>query len=130
MKRPPALPNPLATISRSSVHSPPPPKSDTGASCFLADLSQSDPLQAEENTPSLLPTVTRVVLTVRQFSKRHPAFSEGSLRDLIFKSQSRHSSKGLVPGNGLDAALLRLGRRVLIDEQRFFEWLDRQGRRN
>jgi hypothetical protein len=73
--------------------------------------------QTESRTP---------LLTVRQFAARHPAFTESSLRWLIFQSHSRASSKGVIPGNGLHAALLRIGRRVLIDETRFFEWVAAQ----
>lgn len=64
------------------------------------------------------------LLTVRQFSERYPAFSQGCLRQLIFYSQARKTSHGEVLDNGLSKALVRIGRRVLIDEARFFEWLD------
>ena len=66
------------------------------------------------------------LLTVRQFATRHPAFTESSLRWLIFQSQSRDSSKGVIPSNGLHVALVRIGRRVLIDEARFFQWVEAQ----
>ena len=53
--------------------------------------------------------------TVKQFHKRHPAFPEGGLRHRIFHAES----------NGLaeSGAIVRNGRRVLIDEERFFDWL-------
>ncbi len=70
------------------------------------------------------------LLTVSQFSERHPAFSEGSLRNLIFLSKSRRSDHGGIVGNGLDKALVRVGRRVFIDETKFFEWLGRASRNN
>ncbi len=56
--------------------------------------------------------------TVRQFSERHPAFPEGGLRHRIFHAES----------NGLRAAraIVRNGRRVLIDEEKFFKWLSSQ----
>lgn len=71
----------------------------------------------------------RVVLTVRQFHQRNPAFSESALRNLIFKAEERHSTKGIIPGNGLiqASAIIRLGRRVLIDEARFLAWVDSVG---
>lgn len=56
------------------------------------------------------------VYTVKQFSARNPAFSEGSLRWLLFNARE----------NKLDAAVVRVGRRVLIDEDRFFAWLEGQ----
>lgn len=70
----------------------------------------------------------RVILTVRQFHQRNPAFSEAALRNLIFKADERHSSKAVIPGNGLieAGAIVRIGRKVLIDEARFFEWVESQ----
>ncbi len=62
--------------------------------------------------------------TIRQFASKHPAFTESSLRWLIFQSKSRESSRGSISGNGLGAALVRIGRKVLIDELRFFEWVE------
>ena len=54
------------------------------------------------------------LLTVKQFAEKHPAFSEASLRYHIF-----HEEK-----NGLNAALVRIGRKILIKEDAFFEWVD------
>jgi len=54
------------------------------------------------------------VKTVRQLSKKYPAFSEPSLRWQIFTAES----------NGLEAAIVRIGRRVLIDEDKFVSWLE------
>ena len=64
--------------------------------------------------------------TVRQFSERNPAFTEPSVRNLVFKADSRESSLGTIPGNGLleAGAIIRIGRKVLIHEARFFAWLD------
>jgi hypothetical protein len=64
------------------------------------------------------------LFTVRQFAARHPAFPESSLRWLIFQSKQRETSKGTIPGNGLDTALVRIGKKLLIDETRFFEWVE------
>ena len=76
--------------------------------------------------PDLSPQEIRVLATVRQFSEKHPAFSQGSLRNLIHLSSVRYSSKGKVPGNGLSMALVRIGRKLLIDEIKFFEWIEQQ----
>lgn len=59
-----------------------------------------------------------VYLTVNQFSEKHKAFTRGGLRALIFNEKS----------NGLAAsgAVVRIGRKVLIDEVRFFEWVQAQ----
>jgi hypothetical protein len=55
------------------------------------------------------------LLTVKQFNQKHPAFPIGGLRHHIF-----HENQ-----NGMVAAgvIVRNGRRVLINEERFFEWL-------
>lgn len=55
------------------------------------------------------------LLTVKQFNQKHPAFPIGGLRHRIFYAKQ----------NGLDGsgALVRNGRRVLINEERFFDWL-------
>lgn len=61
----------------------------------------------------------RHILTVQQFCQQHPAFSEGGMRWFLFHRKS----------NGLDKAVVKCGRRVLIDEDRFFQWLDEQNDR-
>jgi hypothetical protein len=66
----------------------------------------------------------RSLFTVLQFSERHPAFKIRSLRHLIFNAKQRQTANGLASANGLGVALVRVGRRVLIDENRFFEWLE------
>ena len=80
-------------------------------------------LNAAYPAPSAQP---RALLTVRQFADKHPAFQQGSLRNLIFLAESRNTSKGKIAGNGLDVALVRIGRKVLIDEAKFFNWIDAQ----
>jgi hypothetical protein len=54
--------------------------------------------------------------TVKQFSERHPAFTVPSLRALIFDGNT----------NGLNesCAVVRINRKVLINEGRFFDWVD------
>jgi len=54
------------------------------------------------------------LLTVALFSDKHQSFPQGGLRHLIFNAEA----------NGLAAsgALVRIGRRVLIDEAKFFDW--------
>ena len=67
--------------------------------------------------------------TVAQFSLRNPAFSEPAVRNLVFKADARNSTLGTIPGNGLieSGAIVRLGRKVLIHEGRFFKWIESQG---
>lgn len=66
--------------------------------------------------------------TINQFSETNPAFTPGALRALIFKANPRVTHEGEVPGNGLIecGAIIRLGRRVLIDEAKFFTWVEQQ----
>ena len=70
-----------------------------------------------------------ILSTIRQFSERYPAFSQGSLRNLIHLSSERYSSKGKIPANGLNIALIRIGRKLLIDESKFFEWIELQNQK-
>lgn len=59
-------------------------------------------------------------LTVQQFTAKHTAFNTGGLRSLIFNEHQ----------NGLaeSGAIVRLGRKVLIDETKFFEWVQTQNK--
>jgi hypothetical protein len=68
-----------------------------------------------------------VLLTVAQLSERNPAFTPAALRNIIFKAEARQSSCGEIRGNGLaeTGAIIRLGRRVLIDESKFLAWVTR-----
>jgi len=57
-----------------------------------------------------------VYSTVKQFSEKHPAFTVGSLRALIFNASS----------NGLNEsdAIVRVGRRILLSDTKFYDWLE------
>jgi len=71
-----------------------------------------------------------VLMTVQQFSEKHPSFPQGALRNLIFNASPRRSSTGRIGGNGLDVALIRIGRKLLINEAGFFEWVENEQRRD
>ena len=58
------------------------------------------------------------LLTVSQFVDRHPWCTRGGLRQILFE---RHT-------NGFDACVLRVGRKLLLDEDRVFQWLETHGR--
>lgn len=60
----------------------------------------------------------RVFSTVRQFREKFPAFPEGTLRQYIFHERA----------NGLFqyGAIVRVGRKILIEDEKFFAWLDAQ----
>ena len=68
--------------------------------------------------------------TVKQFSKKHPVFTEPGIRNLIFKAEIRQSSKGEIPGNGLIecGAIIRVGRKVIVDDDKFLNWVRQQNR--
>lgn len=70
----------------------------------------------------------RRLATVRQTAQAYKGvFSESAIRDLVFRAEPRFNFKGdRLPGNGLAeaGALVRIGRRVLIDLDAFEEWLD------
>jgi hypothetical protein len=59
--------------------------------------------------------------TVKQFADRHPAFTVASLRALIFDGNT----------NGLteSGAVVRINSRVLINEGRFFDWVELKNKR-
>ena len=56
--------------------------------------------------------------TISQFTKKHPAFTEGGIRWRIFNAKE----------NGLykSGAVIKDGRKILIDEIIFFDWLKEQ----
>ena len=60
------------------------------------------------------------ILSVAQLANRHPGFSENSLRWLIHQARQN--------GLGESGALLRNGRRVLFDEQKFLSWVQSRSR--
>jgi hypothetical protein len=103
----------------------PEPKSQTQLESNAQPQPQSQPQPEPEPEPEPGPQ-TRPLMTVRQFSEKHHAFSQGSLRNLIFLAESRKTSKGTIEGNGLNVALVRIGRKVLIDEEKFFQWVEKQ----
>jgi hypothetical protein len=73
----------------------------------------------------------RDLFTVQQFAERRPAWSPAALRSLILNADDRFSTSGKrIAGNGLAeaGAIVRVGRRVLIDEAAFFRWIAEQQR--
>jgi len=61
-----------------------------------------------------------ILLTVIQFKEKHPAFTNGGLRALIFNENSNGLAKS--------GAIVRIGRKVLIDEAKFFAWVESQNK--
>lgn len=67
-------------------------------------------------TPTASQTPSRRLIPVPDWPKVHAWPPLGGLRHLIFNAKS----------NGFDAVIKRAGRRVLIDEAAFFQWVERQ----
>ncbi|MEQ1637821.1 MAG: hypothetical protein ABL903_14145 [Methylococcales bacterium] len=57
-------------------------------------------------------------LTVNQFCDKHPAFKVGGVRDKIFHSETNGLAKS--------GAIIRDGRKVLINETKWFQRLEAQ----
>lgn len=57
---------------------------------------------------------TRKLIPIPQWNDLHPWPPQGGLRHLIFNAEK----------NGFNKVIKRVGRRVLIDEEAFFLWLD------
>ena len=70
-----------------------------------------------------LSAATRII-PATDWHHHHPWPPIGGMRHLIFKSKARPNA----PGNGLEdaGAIVRVGRRVLIDEGKFFAWVSKQ----
>jgi len=58
----------------------------------------------------------RNLRSVKQLAEANPAFTEASLRWMIFNAET----------NGLNRALVKRGRRILIDVPEFERWLEGQ----
>jgi hypothetical protein len=61
---------------------------------------------------------TPTLLTANQFVATHKAFTLGGLRALIFNENSNGLAKA--------GAVIRIGRKVLINEELFFGWVQAQ----
>ena len=57
---------------------------------------------------------SRKLIPVTKWNDYHPSPPIGGLRHLIFYEKT----------NGFSHCVVRLGRRVLIDEEKFFEWAE------
>jgi hypothetical protein len=80
------------------------------------------------NAPEATP---RELLSVGQFSQKYSAWSPSSLRNLILNAEDRVNSRGeKIQGNGLAPAVIRVGRKVLLDPAQFFTWIADQQRHN
>jgi hypothetical protein len=85
-------------------------------------------MQLAEPTPECnLPP--RRLFSLAKFADRHASFlTLSAITNQVHKAKPRHSSLGEIPGNGLEevGAIVRVNGRVLIDEDRYFLWIDSQ----
>ena len=97
------------------VHSPHDVRHD-----FIWRMFQVETGEIQQAATMLSPVRPRpTLLTVQQFCQQHPAFTQGGIRWLLFNREE----------NGLKRAVVQVGRRVLIDVDGFFRWLDEQNDR-
>lgn len=71
----------------------------------------------------------RRLFTLPKFAERHSSFiTLAAITNQVFKARARQSTKGEIPGNGMEeaGAVVRLAGRVLIDEDAYFRWVDSQ----
>jgi len=56
--------------------------------------------------------------SIKNFTQDNKSFTEGGMRSLIFNEET----------NGLkeSGAILRVGRKILIDEPKFYDWIKAQ----
>ena len=57
-----------------------------------------------------------IYMTVTQFCDSYPAFKTGGIRGLIFNEDSNGLAKS--------GAIVRMGRKVLIRPDKFFDWME------
>lgn len=69
--------------------------------------------QQQATTPASI----QKFIPASDWSKHHAWPPIGGLRHLIFNAKT----------NGFDQVIRRVGRRVLVDESAFFQWVENQG---
>ena len=92
-----------------------------------AQNQQQQPIEILQTTTGAY-TPPRL-FTLKKFAERHSDFTTlSAVTNQLFKAPSRHSSQGEIPGNGMleFGVIVRIGRKVLIDEDAYFRWLDAQ----
>lgn len=94
---------------------------------------QAAPYKEADIVRALAATITepppRRLFILKAFAERHASFlTLPALTNQVFKAKTRQSTKGEIPGNGLEeaGAIVRLAGRVLIDEDAYFRWIDAQ----
>ena len=87
--------------------------------CFSAVRSGNESVSGRlsKRTGPTAATPRRRLIPLTDWPKFHSYPPLGGLRHLVFHSKS----------NGFDAVIRRIGRRILIDEESFFAWVDGDG---
>jgi hypothetical protein len=67
-------------------------------------------------------------LTVKLLAQAEPAFTEAAIRNQVFNSNDRKSSKGIIPGNGLAPHIRRIGRKVLLNHGGYISWIESESK--
>lgn len=83
--------------------------------------------QQHDDKSVTVTTPPRRLFTLPKFAERHSGFTTlAAITNQVFKAKSRQSTKGIIPGNGMEeaGAVVRLNGRVLIDEDAYFRWVD------
>lgn len=81
---------------------------------------------------TIVESAPRALRTVEQFCDAYTFKTQAGLRSEILNAEDRVNSRGeRIAGNGLAefGAIVRVGRRVLIDDQAYFRWIAEQQRR-
>ena len=87
-------------------------------------------MSLESSTTSKTETV---MLTVDTVSQLHPGIKPKTLRKWIFNAKDRkveiQGQVHVVKGNGFDTAIVRVGRKVFIDNARLIQWMREQNKK-
>jgi hypothetical protein len=73
-------------------------------------------MSSNTSQPNLTKQIVRRVISLTEWNNHHEWPKQAGLRHLVFNADT----------NGFNKVIRRAGRRVLIDEPAFFEWLDSQ----
>jgi hypothetical protein len=84
--------------------------------CTLEEfkVTQNEKSSHGITSPSI-PSVRDKFLTVEQFVSKHQCFTIGGVRSYLFFEDTNGLKKS--------GAIVRIGRKILIDEEKFFNWI-------
>ena len=68
------------------------------------------------------------LLTIKLFAEKYPAFPQGTLRAYVFYADHPQAEKTYAPNKNMQEfkkqVLRRVGGKVLLKENAFFEWIE------